>query len=113
MNPEVKQVITEAVIKYLNEAKRWTEPNPQKKTNVSFGEPEKQDVPIEIHHTEPKPSLSPWINKKKVKKIKDYYPKMDTGSPPSQFQTNPPGLNEKQLFEVEEIRKELEKSLAD
>jgi hypothetical protein len=73
MNPEVKKVITESVLNFLNESKRWEDPRKFEVSIVKKGTP-------------------------------------TTKNNPSTFRENPSSLNEQQIREIEEIRKDLEKS---
>lgn len=91
---KVKEIITEAVLGFLNEARKFPEPDEV--------DPEylKKQYGGEGGGTH----LSPWINKDKGKKKK--YPYIHP-SLNQNFKPNPPSLNEAQLAEIEEIYKEL------
>lgn len=118
---EVKKIIAEAVIGFLNEARSAGEPDDAEKKiirGVPFKKPTGKgtgkDDPdfIAAYHTEPsseKPetgALSPWINKP-VPNTAYIHPSLRN------FKPNPPGLNERQLAEIEAIYEELEKGLRD
>ena len=105
---EIKEIITEAVIGFLNEARRWGDQEDEGKKKKIFptgSHPEEpQDIPITHKNPwvgeKPTGALSPWINKKKKLQFPPY-PKQNTGL--GDFQPNPPGLNETQKKEIEEI----------
>ena len=98
---EVKKIITEAVLGFLNEARKFPEKPHQS-----------QDPDIDQDYLDKQyggegggTHLSPWINKDKgKKKYKSPYihPSLN-----QDFKPNPPSLNEEQLREIEEIYKEL------
>jgi hypothetical protein len=92
MNPEIKKVISESVIRFLNEA-RFDKP---KKIPVSSQPELPKDISINIKGKNKEPIIHPSFEK-----------------PQTEFQANPPGLNERQLQEIEDIREELEKALRD
>jgi hypothetical protein len=110
---EVKKIIAEAVIGFLNEARFAGEPDDAEKKiikGVPFKQPTKSDTGeediIKTHHTDPhNVGLSPWINKKSTKPY--IHPSLGN------FKPNPPGLNERQMAEIEAIYEELEKGLRD
>lgn len=102
-NSQIKEVIAEAVIGFLNEVRRFPEPDEKpKKTGIPTPDPEeyeKKQYGGEGGGT----LLSPWINKKSNKPY--IHPSLNN------FKPNPPGLNERQMAEIESIYEELEKGL--
>lgn len=119
-NSQIKEVIAEAVISFLNEARRFPEPDntpnkPKKPSGIhpAFDPDNKVDQEyldkqygVEGGGTH----LSPWINKgpeKQGKKPFKPYIHPSIGK----FEPNPPGLNERQMAEIESIYEELEKGL--
>jgi hypothetical protein len=90
---QVKKIITETVLGFLNEARH----NPTRKNA-----PDKEYLDKQYGGEGGGTHLSPWINKKVPKHTRPYIHK-SLGN----FQPNPPSLNEEQLQEIEEIYKEL------
>lgn len=115
---EVKKIIAEAVIGFLNEARSAGEPDDAEKKiikGVPFKKPATHHKPnpgeediIKTHHSDPiggGTQISPWINKKSTTPY--IHPSL------GHFKPNPPGLNERQMAEIEAIYEELEKGLRD
>jgi hypothetical protein len=91
---QVKKIITESVLGFLNEARH----SPNHKN-----EPDKEYLDKQYGGEGGGTHLSPWINKGKSKNTGPYI--HPSYSKP--FRPNPPSLNEEQLQEIEEIYKEL------
>lgn len=109
---QVKKIITESVLGFLNEARRFPEPDdkpnkPKKSSGINTKlDPDEvdQDYLDKQYGGEGGGThLSPWINKDKSKQKGPYiHPSYNKA-----FKPNPPSLNEAQLQEIEQIYKEL------
>ena len=103
---QVKKIITESVLGFLNEDRRFPEPEDKPK-NQSGIHPKLNPDEVDQDYLDKQYGggtlLSPWINKSKGKSKGPYiHPSFS-----KPFKPNPPSLNEAQLLEIEQIYKEL------
>lgn len=110
---EVKKIITESVLGFLNEARRFPEPDntpnkPKKPTGIHPNlDPDQEYLDKQYGGEGGGTHLSPWINKSAPEPEKKSFKPYIHPSLKKDFKPNPPSLNEEQLLEIEEIYKEL------